>query len=161
MNRDYSTDSQLIDRMQTNDTAAFEEIYHRYWFSLYSYCLGKLHTREEAKQIVKKIFVDLWENRFTIPVDFSVNHHLYSCVRNAVVEALHHQLDEGTAVAEEILPTFATQALQQARKPVAAPVKTPEREDTVVRPILFSMKPEESSFGFRHLRKALQMMMNL
>lgn len=161
MNRDYSPDNQLIDRMQTNDTTAFEEIYHRYWYALYSYCCGKLHQQEEAHEIVKKIFVGLWENRHSIPVDFSVNRHLYSSVRTAVIAALHHQLNEGTVVAEEILPTFATEALQQARKPVAAPLKAREREETAVRPILFSLKPEQSFFGFRHLRKALQMMTNL
>jgi RNA polymerase sigma-19 factor, ECF subfamily len=120
MSRIYNPDQELIDRLLVNDTDAFEELYRRYWYSLYNYSYKKLRSTQDARKIVRDIFIELWENRATWPGDFSVSRHLYSAVRKSVVETLNARLaDDGD---EEILPSevldgFSTASLQQAKAP--------------------------------------------
>ena len=122
MGRNFSSDQELIDKLLLNDTAAFEELYRRYWYNLYSYSLKKLHSSDDARKIVRNIFIDLWEKRHTNPVDFSISQHLYSHVRMAVVECLNARLnneEDKQLVEEHLLNSFTVAALEPARKPVA------------------------------------------
>ena len=121
MSRNFSTDQQLIDQLLQNDTVAFEELYRRYWHNLYSYSLKKLHSSDDARKVVRKIFIDLWERRHTTPADFSISQHLYSHVRMAVVECLNERLNNAAdqeLIAETLLNSFSTKALEPARRPV-------------------------------------------
>ncbi|MET0636841.1 MAG: hypothetical protein ABWZ25_12500 [Chitinophagaceae bacterium] len=121
MSRNYSTDQELIDKLTLNDTTAFEELYRRYWYNLYSYSLKKLHSSDDARKIVRNIFIDLWENRHNNPVDFSISRHLYSHVRMAVVECVNERLNnkaDKELIEESLLNSFSLAALEPARKPV-------------------------------------------
>ena len=121
MSRNYSSDQELIDKLTLNDTLAFEELYRRYWYNLYSYSLKKLHSSDDARKIVRNIFIQLWENRHRNPVDFSISQHLYSHVRMAVVECLNERLNNAAdqeLIAETLLNSFSVEALEPARKPV-------------------------------------------
>jgi len=121
MSRTYSTDQTLIDRLSLNDTQAFEELYRRYWNSLYIYCLKKLHTSEDAKIIVRTIFIDIWEKRHSLPVSFSLPKHLYEEVRKKVVKCLSQKLTDANNEAyieNRLIAEFSVHSLQAARKPV-------------------------------------------
>ena len=124
MSRNFSTDQELIDKLLLNDTLAFEELYRRYWYNLYSYSLKKLHSSDDARKIVRKIFIDLWEKRHTNPVDFSISRHLYSHVRMAVVTCLNERLNNQAdieLVEEHLANSFTVEALEAARRPVDQP----------------------------------------
>jgi DNA-directed RNA polymerase specialized sigma24 family protein len=121
MSRNFFPEENLVDRLLLDDTEAFEELHHRYCISLYSYCLGKLNSPEDAKRIVREIFVALWENRHSLPVGFSVSLHLYTEVRKAVVKCINDKLngDQDIPVIEEqIIPGFNVMHLKKARQPV-------------------------------------------
>jgi DNA-directed RNA polymerase specialized sigma24 family protein len=117
MSRNFIPDESLIDQLLLDDTSAFEELHHRYCYSLYTYCNGKLNSPQDAKRIVRDIFIALWENRHSLPVNFSVSLHLYSSVRKAVVQCLNQKLQDKqdiTAIEQEIIPGFKVEQLQQA-----------------------------------------------
>ena len=121
MSRIYSTDQTLIDRLSLNDTEAFEELYRRYWNSLYLYCLKKLLTPEDAKIIVRNLFIDIWEKRHSLSVSFSLSKYLYEEVRKTVVKCLSQKLstENNLAYIETRLETeFSVQSLKAAMKPV-------------------------------------------
>lgn len=121
MSRNYASDQSLIDNLRLNDTEAFEELFRRYWYNLYTYSLKKLHSSDEARQIVRELFKELWEKRHTWPVDFSLSQYLYAEVRKSVVKSLSHTLTSdinNAVVRDEILPGFSVNSLQQARMPV-------------------------------------------
>lgn len=123
MSRNFTPDQSLIDQLQLNDTSAFEELHHRYCYLLYAYCNNKLHSPEDARRIVRDIFVSLWENRQTLPVDFSISLHLYLEVRKAVVKCIGEKLNNNTdisTVEKKIIPGFSLAKLQQAKEPVRA-----------------------------------------
>ncbi|HVZ55406.1 MAG TPA: hypothetical protein VG870_02000 [Chitinophagaceae bacterium] len=120
MRRNFSPDQVLVDRLLSDDTVALEELYDRYWYSLYSYSYCKLGTHQEAKFIVSQLFVRLWEGRHKLPAQFSLSSHLYAEVRRSVVLCLHERLNqeaEGVGAAQEPLPEFSLRELNKARRP--------------------------------------------
>ena len=94
MSRKFFPEETLVDRLLLDDTEAFEELYHRYCISLYMYCIGKLNSPEDARRIVREIFVALWDNRHSLPVNFSISLHLYTEVRRAVIKCINDKLNE-------------------------------------------------------------------
>ncbi len=121
MSRNFIPDQVLIDQLPLNDTEAFEEIYHRYCFPLYSYCNGKLQSPKDAKEIVRDLFISLWEKRQELPADFSVSLFLYLEVRKSVVKCVNKKLNEGkdlSMITDTVIPAFSMDNLQQARNPV-------------------------------------------
>lgn len=129
MSRNFVPDETLIDHLLLDDTSAFEELHHRYCYSLYTYCNGKLNSPEDAKRIVRDIFIALWENRHTLPVNFSVSLHLYTSVRKSVVQCLNQKLqakEDLPSIEQAIIPGFSVEQLQQARQFVQVkPVQRP------------------------------------
>jgi DNA-directed RNA polymerase specialized sigma24 family protein len=122
MSRILTNDQTLIDRIILNDTDAFEELYRHYWQGLYLYCLKKLQSREDAKKIVRTIFIDLWEKRHTLPVSFSLSQYLYAEIRKTVVKCLTEKLastEDLACIEKRLMTEFTVQSLQAARKPVA------------------------------------------
>lgn len=147
MGRNFTPDQELIDRLLLNDTSAFEELYRRYWQSLYTYSAKKLRSSDEARKIVRGIFIELWEDRQTIPVNFSISQHLYSAVRLAVVESLKERLSniaEEELMQEEILGSFTVKALEPSRQPVLA--KEPVTEATHNRASFDELHPGYSPY---------------
>ena len=121
MSRNYSLDQYLVDQLSLNDTEAFEELYRRYCISLYTYCNGKLHSEEDARKIVRNLFVSLWEKRHELPSNFSISIYFYLEVRKAVVQCVNEKLNDGkdlSLIQQNIIPGFRTNNLQQAMKPV-------------------------------------------
>lgn len=122
MSRNFVPDETLIDQLFLNDTFAFEEIYHRYFYPLYSYSFSKLNSHEDAKRIVRDIFIVLWEKRQTLQVGFSISLHLYTEVRKAVVACIDERLETNRDmhfIEKNVIPGFAVSNLKKARQPVS------------------------------------------
>jgi len=136
MSRIYSTDQTLIDRLSLNDTEAFEELYRRYWNSLYLYCLKKLLTSEDAKIIVRNLFIDIWEKRHSLPVSFSLSKHLYGDVRKTVVKCLSQKLtaeNNETNTETRLAAELSLQSLQAAMKPVTKKYAIINKQSELIR----------------------------
>ncbi len=121
MNRNLTPDQTLIDRLSIDDTDAFEELYRLYWPSLYLYCLKKIESPQDAKIIVRTIFIDIWEKRQSLPVSFCLSKYLYLEVRKSVVKCLTQKLSDSKdriSIEKRLIAEFSVQSLQAARKPV-------------------------------------------
>ncbi len=133
MSRKFTCEETLIDQLVVNDTEAFEEIYHRYSFPLYSYCISKLNAPADAKRIVRDIFIRLWEKRQTIPVGFALQVHLYTEVRREILNCVNEKLlteEDLPLIKEQVLPGFTVYKLQDARRPVKRTVNpAPGRQE--------------------------------
>ena len=119
--RNFIPEQTLLDRLLANDAEAFEEITKRYCFSLYSYCISKINSEEDAKRIVRNLFISLWEDRLLLPADFSLSLHLYKEVRKSVVQYLNsklvHEVDPAR-IPESIIAGFRADQLIKAKQPV-------------------------------------------
>jgi DNA-directed RNA polymerase specialized sigma24 family protein len=121
MSRNFTPEQTLIDKLLFDDTAAFEELSRRYCYSLYSYCMHKLNSAEDARRIVRNIFIALWEDRYLLPVNFSLSVYLYTEVRKAVIQCISNKLNSNRdipAIEKQIIPGFAAVELQKAKQPV-------------------------------------------
>lgn len=126
MHENLYSDVELLDRLRSDDTGCFEELYHRHWRMVYFYALKKLHSVKDARTVVSTVFSEVWEERYQIPVDFSLPVLLYQKVRVAVVQQLHHQLEEISPnqwIDGYVLPYFGGEvpALPEAGFPYEAP----------------------------------------
>lgn len=78
-------DSQLLDRLGSHDTAAFEEIYRRYWKRLFDFALTKTRDADVAEEIVQDLFVTVWEKRDSLHIK-NLQSYLFTAVRNRVID---------------------------------------------------------------------------
>ncbi|MEI9808992.1 MAG: hypothetical protein WDO16_14665 [Bacteroidota bacterium] len=119
--RNFTPEQTLLDRLLSNDAAALEELSRRYCYSLYTYCMSKLNSKEDSKRLVRNIFIALWEDRHLLPADFSLSLHLYTEIRKAVVQCINNKLTKESDVSvieEKIIPGFSVTELQKAKQPV-------------------------------------------
>ncbi len=96
MSRNFTADQTLTDRLIIDDTKAFEELYKRYWHSLYIYGLRKLHFPEDAKKIVSNVFVDLWGKRHFLSESFPLSEYLYEEGKKGVIKCLSKKIAHET-----------------------------------------------------------------
>jgi DNA-directed RNA polymerase specialized sigma24 family protein len=160
MSRKFISDQELIDRLLSNDTEAFEELYRRYWYSLYMYSQKKLQSSVDARQIVKSIFIELWEKRHEWPANFSVSQHLYTSVRRSVVECLNEKLenDDYTELVEkQITAGFSAEALQDARKPVQQKQSAPTASELIRQHTISDEEPKNHVLNMASMKWFLQM----
>ena len=165
MRRNFTPDETLIDRLLLNDIAAFEELSLRYCYSLYSYCMSKLNSAEDSKRIVRNIFISLWENRDTLPINFSISLHLYTEVRKAVVQCINVKLNKEIDIPEiekQIIPGFSINELQKARQPIHKIQESNfPASDVNKRRYEEPWRNKYPSINLKGLKHALQNMLNL
>jgi hypothetical protein len=92
--------------------------------------VDKLNSPEDAKRIVRNIFISLWENRDRLPENFSLSVHLYTEVRKSVVQCINSKLKTSAnipAIEKQIIPGFSIRELQKARQPVNNTTKQKSR----------------------------------
>ena len=59
---DLSRDRALVERYQSGDSSAFEELYRRYFDRLVRYCHRRLENRHEAEEVAQEAFVRALRN---------------------------------------------------------------------------------------------------
>lgn len=74
-------EEELVRKMRTGDTAAFEEIYRHYWEDLFRYLYNRLHYHSVSEEIVQEIFLSLWEKRSSLTIHTSLSSYLFRAAR--------------------------------------------------------------------------------
>ena len=57
-------------------SAAFEEIYSRYWFKIYRIAFNQTGNKEEAKELVQDVFLSIWNRRESIVINNLDQHYI-------------------------------------------------------------------------------------
>jgi len=84
------TDVQLLDGLRKGKVEAFEEIFRKYWHSLYLKARSKTMSHDEAEEIVQSIFSTLWEKRTTILITH-LPYYLQAAVKNRVIDNIRER----------------------------------------------------------------------
>jgi DNA-directed RNA polymerase specialized sigma24 family protein len=167
MSRNFTPEQTLIDRLLFDDTAAFEELSRRYCYSLYSYCMHKLNSAEDAKRIVRNIFIALWEDRYLLPVNFSLSLYLYTEVRKAVIQCINNKLNSNRdipSIEKQIIPGFNAIELQKARQPVKSIYKESNYQPSVFKKRSYEehwWNKYSSAISLKSLKHVVQNMLNM
>lgn len=90
--KDYSkySDLELTELFRAGDEAAFKEVYSRYNALLFAYAFRKLKVKEEAKDVVQEVFINLWANRSGFVLKTYLSGFLYKSVLNKILDIWKH-----------------------------------------------------------------------
>ncbi|RPD39320.1 RNA polymerase sigma-70 factor [Chitinophaga barathri] len=85
----HQTDHELFLQIKEGDTAAYKEVYERYWQLLYVYAYRFLKDKSDAEDIVQEVFITLFTKKEILEVK-SLSALLYTSVRNRVLKKFDH-----------------------------------------------------------------------
>lgn len=85
------SDQELIDLLKAEDNAAFEEIFLRYEPLLLNFIYKKIKDRDEAKDVLQDIFIQVWNNRNRMVI-VSLSSYLYTMALNKIRDRYKHQV---------------------------------------------------------------------
>ncbi len=57
------TDETLLKLLKDNNSYAFETIYRRYWRHLFGFVYQQIGSKEDTKEIIQELMLNLWQNR--------------------------------------------------------------------------------------------------
>lgn len=75
----------LLHLLQSDNEAAFTEIYNRYWDKLFSIAAHKLQNFAEAEEVVQDIFLEIWNRRHQLTITSSLSAYLATAVKYKVI----------------------------------------------------------------------------
>lgn len=93
MNLRAHSDADLLSLLRADDTAAFKELYDRYWYKLYNIALRKLNRKEVAEELAQEIFVMLWQKRATLRI-INLNAFLQVSLKNLAIDYIRRNIQE-------------------------------------------------------------------
>lgn len=81
-----NSDEELFGLVKENqDTAAFRELYQRYWVVLVDKAYKRLDSIQKAEDIVQTIFIDLYQRRESIELTHSLKAYLFQALKFRVL----------------------------------------------------------------------------
>jgi RNA polymerase sigma-70 factor (family 1) len=99
----YSTysDEQLLLHLSHNDRRAFEAIYHRYWKKLFTVAAYKLHSKQDAEDIVHEIFLTIWTRREQLNIR-SLEAYLTTALKYMIIAHQERALTKTISLSHEL-----------------------------------------------------------
>jgi len=74
------TDTQLSALLAQDDRAAFDAIYDRYWQVMYDHAYKRLRNKQQCREIIQDVFIDLWLRRGQVDIN-NIRPYLLTAVR--------------------------------------------------------------------------------
>ena len=81
-------DKLLVIRIRNDSKDAFRLLYDRYNKKLYYFSLRYLQDKEEAKELVQSIFINVWEHRKSLDETMSVKSYIFRSTVNYIYNYL-------------------------------------------------------------------------
>ncbi|MBO9204111.1 MULTISPECIES: RNA polymerase sigma factor [Niastella] len=75
-----ATDTELLDLLTLDNRDAFNTLYDRYWELLYNAAYKRLKDKEQCKDIIQDVFIDLWCRRGQVTIS-NIKAYLLTAVR--------------------------------------------------------------------------------
>lgn len=84
-------DHLLVLGLHQGKSAAFEEIYSKYWFKIYRIAFNQTGNKEEAEELVQDVFLSIWNRRTVCAIKnldlylvVSIKNRLYDFIRSKI-----------------------------------------------------------------------------
>lgn len=84
-------DARLVELLKEGRRSAFEEIYRRYWWQLYTLAYRQTGVKEEAEELVQDVFLALWSRREEVTIRHLVL-YLTVAVKNQSYDYIKSQI---------------------------------------------------------------------
>jgi len=112
-----------IAELRDGNTRAYEMLFKQWYEPLCRYAHSMLHDRDEAEDIVQKIFCKLWDQHEKLEIHTSIKSYLYRMTHNACLnkikqlqmQAEHHEMIAYCSIASsnQVEQTLAHKELRQ------------------------------------------------
>ena len=79
------SDDALLSAFKSGDVFAFEEIYKRYWNTIYVIALKQTFSKQDAEELVQNVFERIWKTRQTIVIK-NIGAYLAISIRNNIID---------------------------------------------------------------------------
>ncbi|SMC98198.1 RNA polymerase sigma factor [Pedobacter nyackensis] len=90
-NYEHVSDMELVYLLRSGSEAAFAEIYQRYQPLLYNYVYRKLQDKEEARDAVQDVYVNLWKCKDDFPIMTTLSGYLFKATLNKALGIFRHK----------------------------------------------------------------------
>lgn len=84
-------EKRLLNKVRKGDHSAFEQIFRKYYQSLFLYAHSILGDEENSKDILQSVFSKFWEQRKSLIINTSLKSYLIRTVRNLCIDYHKHQ----------------------------------------------------------------------
>ncbi|WP_324676637.1 RNA polymerase sigma-70 factor [Hymenobacter sp. GOD-10R] len=85
------SDHYCLERLQQNDTAAFDMLFDQHAPALCRFVHGYLKSHADAEEVVQDCFLKLWERRHEFDQDIVFKTYLYTSAYRAILKQLRRQ----------------------------------------------------------------------
>ncbi|MFT7032819.1 MAG: RNA polymerase sigma factor (sigma-70 family), partial [Cyclobacteriaceae bacterium] len=84
----------LIERVQSDDTKAFEELYDIFYQRVIAFALNFLKCNELAEEIVHDAFMKIWEIRMDLNPQLSLDGLIFKITKNLMLNSLRLKVNQ-------------------------------------------------------------------
>ena len=79
-----ASDAELTQDLKAGQREAFDEIFRRYWYTVYIRVYARIKIHEEAEEIVQDLFAAIWQKRDVLVIP-ELSHYLLAAARKRVI----------------------------------------------------------------------------
>lgn len=90
MKNDESTDTELLEKIELNDSKAFKILHDRYAGKMFFYAYNIVNNKEACEDIIQNIFIDFWLKRNNSKIN-NVKSYLFRAVKYQVFNYFRDQ----------------------------------------------------------------------
>ena len=83
-NKSAHIDSNVVNRLKQGDERAFEFIYDKYYYQIYTFILKTLYDKIYAEDLTQSVFLAIWENKLKIDPQQGIENYIYTIARHQV-----------------------------------------------------------------------------
>jgi len=87
-------DDQLVSAIKNDDHYAFDQLFHKYGSSLFSFVVSVLKDDFEAEEAVQDVFLKIWEKRRDLDTSLSFKSYLFTIALNTTKNRYRKKLQE-------------------------------------------------------------------
>lgn len=84
----HFSDTELVDLIKKDNTAAFEELYNRHVLSLLNIAYQKLQSEEEAQDIVQDVFLQFLLKKNELKHTNNIAGYLHTSLKNKILDSI-------------------------------------------------------------------------
>ena len=94
MKTNYISETEWILALKEGDLVAFNHLFDRYGKRLFHFSIGYLKSAENAEEIVQEVFLRIWETRFELSAQKSIEAYLFTIARNGILNTIRKSKSE-------------------------------------------------------------------
>lgn len=82
---------EYISELKSGSEKVFREIMERWYSRLFNFANGYLNNRENTKEVIQDVFLQLWDHRQKLADNTSLNAYLYTLTRNRCIDLIRRE----------------------------------------------------------------------